>query len=155
MSTSKSRNDTVLPQRARARVQREVLNLLKNAPEGIKLIVDPETGLPPSLNEIVVSYSFACRGNKTIAGTYLPSSTNGSWVTAWIRVLASIALNNNCDTFENPLESKRWKPLIYYHFFLNHAFFHISLSHSLSLLSRLRLKGPREPLMLGNSFNWS
>lgn len=53
MSTSKSRNDTVLPQRTRARVQREVLNLLKNAPEGTKLIVDPETGLPPSLNEIV------------------------------------------------------------------------------------------------------
>jgi len=33
-------------------VQREVIGLLKNAPEGIKLIVDPETGLPPSLNEI-------------------------------------------------------------------------------------------------------
>ena len=86
MSTSKSRNDTVLPQRARARVQREVLNLLKNAPEGIKLIVDPETGLPPSLNEIVVSshykaeslHLFACRGNTTRAGTSVPSSNNCS-----------------------------------------------------------------------------
>jgi hypothetical protein len=55
-TSSKVRNDSVLPQRTRVRVQREIINLLKNAPEGTKLIVDPETGLPPSLSEIVVSY---------------------------------------------------------------------------------------------------
>jgi hypothetical protein len=55
-TSSKVRNDSVLPQRTRVRVQREIINLLKNAPEGTKLIVDPETGLPPSLTEIVVSY---------------------------------------------------------------------------------------------------
>ena len=55
-TTLKGRNDTVLPLRTRARVQREIISLLKNAPEGTKLIVDPETGLPPSLTDIVVSF---------------------------------------------------------------------------------------------------
>lgn len=57
--SSVSKSTVALPQRTRARVQREVIGLLKNAPEGIKLIVDPETGLPPSLNEITVRHALA------------------------------------------------------------------------------------------------
>ena len=57
--SSVSKSTVALPQRTRARVQREVIGLLKNSPEGIKLIVDPETGLPPSLNEITVRRALA------------------------------------------------------------------------------------------------
>lgn len=53
--SSKVQNDNVLLfQRTRARLQREVVNLIKKPPEGIVLVVDSETGLPQSLNEIVV-----------------------------------------------------------------------------------------------------
>jgi hypothetical protein len=53
--SSKVQNDNVLLfQRTRARLQREVFNLIKNPPEGVFLVVDSETGLPQSLNEIVV-----------------------------------------------------------------------------------------------------
>jgi len=41
-----------LPPRTMARVAREVRDLIKKAPEGTRLIVDPETGLPHSLGEI-------------------------------------------------------------------------------------------------------
>lgn len=52
--SSKVQNDNVLLfQRTRARLQREVVNLIKKPPEGIVLVVDSETGLPQSLNEIV------------------------------------------------------------------------------------------------------
>jgi hypothetical protein len=47
-------NNIVLPQRTRARLQREVVSLIKKPPEGIILVVDSETGLPQSLNEIMV-----------------------------------------------------------------------------------------------------
>ncbi len=52
---AKSLTETALPPRTLARVAREVRDLMKHAPEGTKLIVDPDTGLPPSLSEIVVS----------------------------------------------------------------------------------------------------
>lgn len=44
-----------LPPRTLARVSKEVRELMKNPPEGIRLVVDNETGLPTSLGEIVVS----------------------------------------------------------------------------------------------------
>jgi hypothetical protein len=52
---AKSLTETALPPRTLARVAREVRDLMKNAPEGTKLIVDPETGMPTSLSELVVS----------------------------------------------------------------------------------------------------
>jgi hypothetical protein len=36
-------------------VGREVRDLIKNPPEGIRLVVDNETGMPASLGEVVVS----------------------------------------------------------------------------------------------------
>jgi len=50
---AKSLTETALPPRTLARVAREVRDLMKHAPEGTKLIVDPETGLPATLSEIV------------------------------------------------------------------------------------------------------
>lgn len=44
-----------LPPRTLARVSREVRDLIKNPPEGIRLVVDEETGLPANLGEVVVS----------------------------------------------------------------------------------------------------
>ena len=44
-----------LPPRTLARVSREVRDMMKNVPEGTKLIVDSETGLPQNLGEIMVS----------------------------------------------------------------------------------------------------
>lgn len=44
-----------LPPRTLARVAREVRDLVKNSPEGVRLVVDPETGLPANLGEVVVS----------------------------------------------------------------------------------------------------
>jgi hypothetical protein len=43
-----------LPPRTLARVSKEVRELIKNPPEGIRLVVDSETGLPASLGEIMV-----------------------------------------------------------------------------------------------------
>lgn len=43
-----------LPPRTLSRVAKEVRDLVKNPPEGIRLVVDGETGLPSSLGEIVV-----------------------------------------------------------------------------------------------------
>lgn len=40
-----------------ARVGKEVRDLIKNPPEGCKLIVDPETGLPHALNELMAEIS--------------------------------------------------------------------------------------------------
>ena len=54
-SSTKSLTETALPPRTLARVAREVRDLMKKPPEGTKLIVDPETGMPPSLSEIAVS----------------------------------------------------------------------------------------------------
>ena len=44
-----------LPPRTLARVGREVQELIKNPPEGIRLVVDKETGMPANLGEVVVS----------------------------------------------------------------------------------------------------
>ena len=44
-----------LPPRTIARVSKEVRDLMKSPPGGISLVVDPETGMPASLGEIVVS----------------------------------------------------------------------------------------------------
>lgn len=44
-----------LPPRTLSRVTKEVRDLIKNPPEGVRLVVDNETGLPSSLGEIVVS----------------------------------------------------------------------------------------------------
>jgi hypothetical protein len=49
-----------LPPRTLSRVTREVRELIKNPPEGIRLVVDNETGLPSSLGEIVVSRNSIC-----------------------------------------------------------------------------------------------
>jgi hypothetical protein len=46
-----------LPPRTLARVAREVRDLIKNPPEGIRLVVDSETGLPATLGEVVVGQS--------------------------------------------------------------------------------------------------
>ena len=44
-----------LPPRTIARVSKEVRDLIKTPPGGISLVVDPETGMPSSLGEVVVS----------------------------------------------------------------------------------------------------
>lgn len=43
-----------LPPRTLARLAREVRNLQKNPPEGIRLVVDEESGLPTNLAELQV-----------------------------------------------------------------------------------------------------
>ena len=43
-----------LPPRAIARVVREVRDLLQSPPEGTKLVVDSDTGLPSNLSELKV-----------------------------------------------------------------------------------------------------
>jgi hypothetical protein len=54
-SGSSSSSIENLPPRTLARVGREVRDLIKNPPEGIRLVVDDETGMPASLGEVVVS----------------------------------------------------------------------------------------------------
>jgi hypothetical protein len=44
-----------LPPRTLARVSREVRDLHKSPPEGVRLVVDGETGLPSNLGEVMVS----------------------------------------------------------------------------------------------------
>lgn len=44
-----------LPPRTLARVSREVRDMVKKVPDGTKLIVDTETGMPQNLAEIMVS----------------------------------------------------------------------------------------------------
>jgi len=51
-TTASSSSSENLPPRAMARVVREVRDLIKEAPEGTKLVVDSESGLPASLGEI-------------------------------------------------------------------------------------------------------
>ena len=47
-----------LPPRTLARVAREIRDLQKNPPEGVRLVVDSETGVPSSLGEVLVSFVF-------------------------------------------------------------------------------------------------
>ena len=44
-----------LPPRTLARVAREVRDLHKSPPEGVRLVVDSETGVPTNLGEVLVS----------------------------------------------------------------------------------------------------
>jgi hypothetical protein len=53
-SKGNSMSESLAP-KTLARVGKEVRDLIKNPPEGCKLIVDPETGLPHALNELMVS----------------------------------------------------------------------------------------------------
>jgi hypothetical protein len=77
-----------LPPRTLSRVAKEVRDLVKNPPEGIRLVVDGETGLPSSLGEIVVrgfqlvelnaSIWASCHGEKRL-GTKVGSERFLSW----------------------------------------------------------------------------
>ena len=44
-----------LPPKTLARVAREIRDLQKQPPEGIRLVVDSETGVPSNLGEVLVS----------------------------------------------------------------------------------------------------
>ena len=55
--SSAARSSENLPPRTLARVAREVKSLLSNPPDGIKLVTDPETGMPTSLDSLMVSTS--------------------------------------------------------------------------------------------------
>ena len=66
MYTSTNSNSENLPPRTLARVAREVRNLQKSPPEGISLVVDPETGCAESLGEIFVSMIHKTRKTKLI-----------------------------------------------------------------------------------------
>ena len=52
-----------LPPRTLARVARDVRDLVKNPPEGVRLVVDEESGMPGSLAEIVVRYIYILYNN--------------------------------------------------------------------------------------------
>jgi hypothetical protein len=54
-ASSSSSSIENLPPRTLSRVTKEVRELIKTPPEGVRLVVDNETGLPSSLGEIVVS----------------------------------------------------------------------------------------------------
>jgi hypothetical protein len=45
-----------LPPRTLARVAREVRDLHKNPPENVRLVVDPATGMPNNLGELMVRH---------------------------------------------------------------------------------------------------
>ena len=83
-----------LPPRTLARVAREVRDLVKNAPEGVSLVVDNETGLPANLGEVVVSLIGFLRMlfwtiNYTPVPFVLPSDQrvdNSRWVGQSVRV---------------------------------------------------------------------
>ena len=55
MSSAAARSSENLPPRTLARVAREVKSLLSNPPDGITMVVDPETGMPASLDSLMVS----------------------------------------------------------------------------------------------------
>jgi ubiquitin-conjugating enzyme E2 S len=55
-SKGNSMSESLAP-KTLARVGKEVRDLIKNPPEGCKLIVDPETGLPHALNELMAEIS--------------------------------------------------------------------------------------------------
>jgi hypothetical protein len=44
-----------LPPRTLARVAREIRDLHKEPPEGVRLVVDAQSGVPSTLGEVVVS----------------------------------------------------------------------------------------------------
>ncbi len=60
-SLSSGSHSENLPPRALARISREIRDLHKSPPEGIRLVVDSETGVPASLGEVLVSRDVSCR----------------------------------------------------------------------------------------------
>lgn len=54
-SSSNLSSSENLPPRTLARLAREVRDLHKNPPEGVRLVIDDETGLPSNLGELMVS----------------------------------------------------------------------------------------------------
>jgi len=54
-SAAVSSSSENLPPRTLARVARDVRDLVKSPPEGVRLVLDGETGMPGSLSEILVS----------------------------------------------------------------------------------------------------
>jgi hypothetical protein len=59
-SSTLTNSTDALPPRVLARVAREIRDLMKSPPDGIKLIVDRETGLPSNLSEIMVRANDFC-----------------------------------------------------------------------------------------------
>ena len=53
-SSSNLSSSENLPPRTLARLAREVRDLHKNPPEGVRLVIDDETGLPSNLGELMV-----------------------------------------------------------------------------------------------------
>lgn len=54
-----------LPPRTLSRVAREVRDLIKNPPEGVRLVVDSDTGMPANLGDIVVRIISLCARMKS------------------------------------------------------------------------------------------
>jgi hypothetical protein len=54
-TTSGSSSSENLPPRTLARLAREVRDLHQTPPEGVRMLVDNDTGLPANLGEIMVS----------------------------------------------------------------------------------------------------
>lgn len=54
MGNSGTGSSENLPPRTLARVARDVRDLVKNPPEGVRLVLDEDTGMPGSLSEILV-----------------------------------------------------------------------------------------------------
>lgn len=54
-SSNRNSNNNNLPPRVLARVAREIRDLMKNPPEGLRIVLDSDTGLPTSLGDILVS----------------------------------------------------------------------------------------------------
>eukprot|EP00977_Amphora_coffeiformis_P024172 scaffold15108_cov180-Amphora_coffeaeformis.AAC.48 len=61
-----------LPPRTLARLAREVRDLHKNPPEGVRLVLDDDTGLPSNLGELM--RDFRCNGR--VSSGYTKSYTN-------------------------------------------------------------------------------
>jgi hypothetical protein len=69
-SNSASEN---LPPRTLARVAREVRDLHKNPPEGVRLVVDSDTGVPSNLSELMVRPKIALKRSIAKALRSVPS----------------------------------------------------------------------------------
>jgi len=52
-SSNRNSNNNNLPPRVLARVAREIRDLMKNPPEGLRIVLDSDTGLPTSLGDIL------------------------------------------------------------------------------------------------------
>lgn len=68
-STSSGSSSENLPPKVLARVAREVKSLHQNPPEGVRLVVDGDSGLPSSLGELVVR----CHNSQSVLSRSLVS----------------------------------------------------------------------------------